>query len=81
MTTHDFSVSERAERLYQEKLKPLFEPTHRGKFLAIEPESGDYFLDADLSAAFAKVRAAHPDRVSYLKRIGFPATVELGYSS
>jgi len=30
---------------YEEQLKTLLEPTHNGEFVAIEPYSGQYFLE------------------------------------
>ena len=79
-TAHDFSVSDRAEKLYEQKLKSLLEPTHRGQFLAIEPESGDYFLSDDFDGAINASRSVHPDRLAYVMRIGYPAVMELGYA-
>ena len=38
------SVIDRAKRLYAEQLQALLEPGHRDRFIAIEPESGEYFL-------------------------------------
>jgi hypothetical protein len=38
------SVIERAKRIYAEQLRALLELRHRNRFVAIEPESGEYFL-------------------------------------
>jgi hypothetical protein len=38
------SVIERAKRIYAEQLRAELEPRHLNRFVAIEPESGDYYL-------------------------------------
>ena len=38
------SVIERAKRIYADQLQSLLEPQHTNRFVAIEPESGEYFL-------------------------------------
>jgi hypothetical protein len=43
----------RAELIYEQRLKEQLETYHRDSFVAIEPESGDYFLDRTLSEASA----------------------------
>ena len=37
-------LSEAGKRVYEERLKADLEPDHIGEFVAIEPESGRYFL-------------------------------------
>jgi hypothetical protein len=71
-------VVRRAKAVYQERLQALLEHAHRDQFLAIEPDSGDYFLGDCLSAAAAAARQAHPDRMSFVMRIGHPAALEMG---
>jgi len=38
------AVIERAKRIYAEQLQTLLEPQHLNRFVAIEPDSGEYFL-------------------------------------
>ena len=37
-------VIDRAKRIYSEKLHTVLEPQHLNRYVAIEPESGEYFL-------------------------------------
>jgi hypothetical protein len=37
-------LGEEGERIYYEKLKPILEPKYKGKIIAIEVDSGDYFI-------------------------------------
>ena len=77
---HSSELSERSEQLYNEKLKGLLEPGHRGQFIAIEPESGDYYLGRSMIEVFQAAHKAHPERPAFVMRIGFPAAVEFGYA-
>ena len=51
------SVIDRAKQIYAERLQAALEADHRGRFVAIEPDSGDYFL-ADTSTG----RSGRPAR-------------------
>jgi hypothetical protein len=68
-------LARKAMRLYEIKLKALLEPTSIGKFAAIEPDSGDYFVADRMSEAMHKARLQHPDKKFFLVRIGFKAAV------
>lgn len=72
------SVIDRAKQIYAERLQATLEADHRGRFVAIEPESGDYFLADTLDAAVRAARARHPSRLSHTVRVGHPAALHLG---
>ena len=72
---------ERAERIYQERLRTDLERTHLNSFVAIEPESGDFFLGRTLSEASAAASAAHPDRRSCVLRVGHSVALHIGAGS
>ena len=42
-------LGDEAERIYCEKLKPILEPEYNGKIVAIEIDSGDYFIGDTVS--------------------------------
>lgn len=71
----------RAERSYQERLRTDLERTHLNSFVAIEPESGDYFLGRTLSEASALASAAHPDRRCCILRVGHSVALHIGAGS
>ena len=71
----------RAERVYEERLRVDLERTHPDAFVAIEPESGDFFLGRTLSEASAGAHAAHPDRRSCVLRVGHTVTLQIGAGS
>lgn len=69
----------RGEKVYA-RIKARLEPQYTGKFIAIEVDSGDYFIDKNSVAAILKARKKHPDAIFYLARVGFPAASSMtGY--
>jgi hypothetical protein len=72
------SVIERAKRLYAERLQGVLETQHRDRFVAIEPESGEYFLGDTFDEAVQAARAKHPTRLSHTIRIGHRAVFHMG---
>lgn len=68
----------RGKAFYVKNLKTLLEPQHEGEFLAIEPDSGHYFLGRTSVAALDAARAAMPERLFYLMRVGYGAAFTIG---
>ena len=75
------AAAREAQSIYERVLKARLEATNPGDFVAIDPESGDYFLGKTLSAAIQSARAAHPGRLPFALRVGHRTTVELGVMS
>jgi len=66
----------RAKKVYEaikDKLKG-----DEGKIIAIEPESGDYFVGNDTMQALETARQKHPNKQFYFMRIGARATYFIG---
>lgn len=78
LTPQDRDVMQRAERLYEERLKAELEKTHLHAFVVIEPQSGDYFLGQTLGEAAEAARAAHPGRPAHIMRVGHRAAIHMG---
>jgi hypothetical protein len=49
---------ERAKQIYFDQLAAKLEPAHNGEIVAIDPETGDYFLGEDEVQAADRGRAA-----------------------
>lgn len=64
-------LAENGRDFYDRNLKALFEPERNGEFVALDPETGNYFLGATGREALAKAEAAFPDRQFYLQRVGY----------
>jgi hypothetical protein len=68
----------RAETVYVTKLRAVLEPEHVDEFVAIEPQSGDYFLGKTISEAIGAARRSHPDRLAHAMRVGHKAALHFG---
>ncbi|MGI8884250.1 MAG: hypothetical protein ACR2IA_08400 [Pyrinomonadaceae bacterium] len=66
-------------KFYEEQLKTLLEPTHNGEFVAIEPYSGQYFLEKKKLDAILKARAEMPDKLFFLAKVGTIYTGSLSH--
>ena len=71
-------VIEHSKRIYAEQLQAVLEPQHLNRFVAIEPESGEYFLADTFDEAVKLARAKHPSRLSHTIRIGHRAAFHIG---
>jgi hypothetical protein len=71
-------VIERAKQFYAQKLQADLESQHMNRFVAIEPESGDYFLGDTFDEAVAAARTKYPSRLSHTIRIGHRAAFNIG---
>ena len=63
-------VAKKAQAIYERDLRSTLEKTNPNAFVAIEPESGSYFLGQTLSEAIQAARAAHPERLPFTLRVG-----------
>lgn len=72
------SVIQRAKQIYAERLQAVLESQHLNRFVAIEPESGEYFLGDTFDEAVKSARAKHPSRLSHTVRIGHRAAFHMG---
>ena len=72
------SVAERAKRIYADRLQRQLEAEHAHRHVAIEPDSGDFFLGDSFGEAVSAARDAYPNRISFVIRIGHEAAIHLG---
>ena len=68
----------RAEEIYSARLRPQLEREHQDEFVAIEPDSGDYFLGRTLSEAVGAARAIYANRLVHTVRVGHRAAIHFG---
>ena len=55
-------------KFYEEKLKPLPEPDHKGEFIAIEPYLEKYEIDKDEAQVMLKARKEMPNSKFYFRK-------------
>ncbi|MGL6095551.1 MAG: hypothetical protein ACRC7O_07125 [Fimbriiglobus sp.] len=78
ISTQTQSVVDRAKQLYDERLRAGMEADHPNRFVAVEPDSGDYFLADTFDAAVAAARSAYPSRLPHVIRVGHLAALHIG---
>lgn len=61
---------ERGQTTYRQRLASVLEPSHLGEFVAVDPDSGRYFLGNTASAALVAAHVAMPNSLFYLTRVG-----------
>jgi hypothetical protein len=71
-------VVRKGKQLYEERIRPLVEEQHHGKFLAIDVETGDYEVAEKLLYASERLRSKRPQARLFGMRIGYPAAYRLG---
>ena len=71
-------VASCGEAIYRRKIRDKVEPDHKGKFLVIDIETGEYEINADDLVATKRLLAKQPNAVVYGLRIGFPTAYRIG---
>ena len=71
-------ISDRAKKIYDEKIKAKVEPEKNGKFIVIDIESGDYEVDQKMLVASRRLRERHPNCVGFGGRVGYDAAYHIG---
>ena len=62
-----------AKQIYAGQLQAALESLHKDRFVAIEPDSGEYFLGDTFEEAVKAARMKYPSRLSHTIRIGHRA--------
>ena len=78
ISEHTENITIRAKAIYAERLEAKLETENQNKFVAIEPESGDYFVSDSFGQAVADARLVYPDRISFVIRVGHQAALHMG---
>lgn len=69
---------ERANDIYIKHIKEKLEDAHKGEIVAIEVNSGDYFLGKNEIDAYEKGIKKYPHKTFVYKRIGHKVTHFVG---
>lgn len=73
-TVYPAEIAQKGTQLYRTISKRI-EKDHVGNFVAIEVESGKYFLGQTQMEAIEKAKKSFPTKIFYLMKVGFPAAV------
>lgn len=71
-------VESRGEAIYRQQIRDKVDPKHKGKFLVIDIETGEYEMNADDLVATKCLLAKHPEAVIYGLQIGDPTAYRIG---
>jgi hypothetical protein len=71
-------IAEKAKQIYEEQLRERLESSDHGRFVCIEPESGDFFLGDTFDDAVNQAIDVHPDRLTHTLRVGHAAAFHMG---
>ena len=72
------TVAQRAKQIYVDCLQLRLTAEHPNEYVAIEPDSRDFFVADSFGQAVRDARTAHPDRISFVIRIGHDAAIHIG---
>lgn len=72
------SIIARSKQLYEQRLRSELEATHKHEFVAIEPDSGDYFVASTFDSVAVLAKSKHPNKLMHILRIGDPAAFTIG---
>jgi len=78
MSKKELQKFKKASKLFYRVERRLL-ARHKGHVVAIEPDSGQYFLGKDVLEAARHAMTALPGRVFDFFRIGYPAVHKLRY--
>ena len=71
------AIALRGQSIYNEQIKPLVEPTHKGKFVAIDIDTGEYEIDPRDATACQRLRNRLPSANLFAVKAGHPAAYHL----
>ena len=72
-------IADAGERFYA-TIKDALEITHTGKFVAINVESGKYYIGETPEQVLGDAKAADPGGLFHLIRIGFTGAFQVSYA-
>jgi hypothetical protein len=85
MESHGFSnpkiLAERGEGVYNAKYRERFEKEHLGQFAVIDVVTEQAFVANTAEGAYEQARAAAPQGLFHLIKIGQPGAFRVSYSS
>ncbi len=64
-------AARRGEAIYDNTIRPQVEADNKGKYVAIDIETGAWEIDADENVASERLRARVPDAQIYMTRVGY----------
>jgi hypothetical protein len=76
--TNFSEVSRKGWEIYVNEIRPKVIENHRGEFLVVDVDSGEYEMDANASTAAVRMAARHPEGRRFMVRVGYKAAYSVG---
>ena len=73
-------VESRGEAIYVQQIRDKVISRHKGEFLVVDIETGEYEIHADDLVDTKQLLARYPNAVIYGLRIGYPSAYRIGSS-
>jgi hypothetical protein len=73
------SIIARSKQIYADRLQADLESRYLDRFVAIEPESGEYFLGKTFDEAVKAASIKYPTRLTHTIKIGHRAAFHIGW--
>lgn len=70
-----------AKQFYEQQLRSKLEASDHGKYVCIEPQSGDFYVGATFDEAVNQAIDAHPESLTHTLRIGHDSAIHMGVLS
>jgi hypothetical protein len=75
---HKEEFARRGDAMYEAVVRPHLKPSDKGKFVAIDIESGQYEIDAKEDAACDRLHARIPGAQVWMLRVGYRVVRRFG---
>ena len=72
MITSIDEIAKRGQEIYETKLKGKLEKKSSGKYVAIDVETGEFFIGDTLEDAFQQAKKKYPTHIFHSVKIGSP---------
>jgi len=64
-------LARRGQAVYDQEIRPALESQHYGRFVAVEPDTKQYWIGESVEEVCRQARAGLPGKFFHLIRIGF----------
>jgi hypothetical protein len=71
-------IVQRGQALYDQQIRARVEVGHKGEFLVLDVDTGEYEIDSNEVAALKRAKAKNPGAALYILRVGFPTAYRVG---
>jgi len=80
MTFKPNAIAEKGEMIYRDKFQHDLELRENGKFVAVDVDSEEAFVDARPEGALLKGKASRPSGAFHLIKVGSPGVFRVSYA-